>query len=298
MARDLVVWAPTPARDGILAKIGDFVAQQTALEQTRIIAGLQKKGIDWNPGPAPRSAQPGPAHGPAQRQARQHVIGAGETPALSPSPSPTRATPRPSRSAPTRQRLQLLRRARAAVRPHRPGPDPQPATLKLSVSEHELSRTDRIEWQLFDQHGSAVAPGSQMIDRHQQRGPAAPAVRLRLPDPRRPEARRLDPRQRRRRAPARRARAHARECQEHRRGPGARRLGHPAQPRRRRRCSCTPAARTSSSCPPVTPGRGVRHGGQEGPRTAARSTSSCPSPTRRSAPAWSRSCTSRSPRAP
>jgi carboxyl-terminal processing protease len=59
-----------------------------------------------------------------------------------------------------RQRLQLLRRARAAVRPHRPRPDPL-CVLKLSVSEHELSRTDRMEWQLFDQHSSAVAATSQ-----------------------------------------------------------------------------------------------------------------------------------------
>ena len=36
-ARDLVVWAPAPTRDGILAKIGDFVAQQTAIEQARIV---------------------------------------------------------------------------------------------------------------------------------------------------------------------------------------------------------------------------------------------------------------------
>jgi carboxyl-terminal processing protease len=33
--------------------------------------------------------------------------------------------------------------------------------LKLSVSEHELSRTDRVEWQVFDQHGAKLAPGSQ-----------------------------------------------------------------------------------------------------------------------------------------
>ena len=35
------------------------------------------------------------------------------------------------------------------------------ATLKLSVSEHELSRTDRIEWQVFEQHGATLAAGSQ-----------------------------------------------------------------------------------------------------------------------------------------
>src|SRR5690606_40864457 len=33
MARDLVVWAPSPSRDAILARIDEFVGKQSALEE-------------------------------------------------------------------------------------------------------------------------------------------------------------------------------------------------------------------------------------------------------------------------
>src|SRR5690606_9929527 len=36
MARDLVVWAPSSSRDAILASLGDFVANQSAVEDKRL----------------------------------------------------------------------------------------------------------------------------------------------------------------------------------------------------------------------------------------------------------------------
>lgn len=164
MARDLVVWAPTPARDGILAKIGDFVAQQTSLEQARIITSLQKKGVDWNPGPAPE-----PGKQPVLRMAMRmdkpgNTIGAGESGTVTVTITNEGTAPAYQVRAYSESDYSYFDERELLFGRIDPG-QTRNIPLKLSVTEHELSRTDRIEWQVYDQHGSTVAPGSQtMID--------------------------------------------------------------------------------------------------------------------------------------
>lgn len=159
MARDLVVWAPTPARDGILGKISEFVAQQTAIEQTHIIARLQKKGIDWNPGPAPTAA-PATLRMAIRSDKPNNVIAAGNSATLTISVTNEGTSTAFQVRAYSDSDYSYFDERELLFGRIDPG-QTRSATLKLSVSEHELSRTDRMEWQLFDQHSSVVAPTSQ-----------------------------------------------------------------------------------------------------------------------------------------
>ena len=162
MARDLVVWAPTPARDGILAKIGDFVAQQTALEQTRIITGLQKKGVDWNPGPGPEVGKQPVLRMALRSDKPGNTIGAGESGTVTVTVTNEGNAPAYQVRAYSDSDYSYFDERELLFGRIDPG-QTRSLPLKLSVTEHELSRTDHIEWQLHDQHGSTVAPGSQMM---------------------------------------------------------------------------------------------------------------------------------------
>ncbi len=160
MARDLVVWAPTPSRDGILGKIGDFVAQQTAIEQTRIIASLQKKGVDWNPGPAPAAGTKPVLRMAIRSDKTGNTIGAGESGTVTVTVTNEGTAPAYQVRAYSDSDYSYFDERELLFGRVDPG-QTRSMPLKLSVSEHELSRTDRIEWQIFDQHGATVAPGSQ-----------------------------------------------------------------------------------------------------------------------------------------
>jgi carboxyl-terminal processing protease len=164
MARDLVVWAPTPARDAILAKIGDFVAQQTALEQTRIITSLQKKGVDWNPGPAPEAGKQPVLRMTMRMDKAGNTIAAGESGTVTVTVTNEGTAPAYQVRAYSESDYSYFDERELLFGRIDPG-QTRNIPLKLSVAEHELSRTDRIEWQLYDQFGSTVAPGSQtMLD--------------------------------------------------------------------------------------------------------------------------------------
>ncbi len=160
MARDLVVWAPTSERGGILSKIDDFVAQQTGLEQARIIASLQKRGIDWNPGPAPAAAPPPTLRMTLRVDKPGNTIGAGESGTVTVTVTNEGTVPAYQVRAYSDSDYSYFDERELLLGRIDPG-QMRSATLKLSVSEHELSRTDRIEWQVFEQHGATLAPGSQ-----------------------------------------------------------------------------------------------------------------------------------------
>ncbi len=160
MARDLVVWAPTPAREGILAKIGDFVAQQTAIEQTRIVASLQKRGIDWAPGPAPAAATVPLLRMAIRSDKAGNTIGAGESGTVTVTVTNEGTAPAFQVRAYSDSDYSYFDERELLFGRIDPG-QTKSMPLKLSVSEHELSRTDRVEWQVFEQHGAKLAPGSQ-----------------------------------------------------------------------------------------------------------------------------------------
>ncbi len=160
MARDLVVWAPTPSRDGILAKIGDFVAQQTAIEQARIVASLQKRGIDWAPGPAPEAGKAPLLRMAIRSDKAGNTIGAGESGTVTVTVTNEGTAPAFQVRAYSDSDYSYFDERELLFGRMDPG-QTRSMPLKLSVSEHELSRTDRVEWQVFDQHGARLAPGSQ-----------------------------------------------------------------------------------------------------------------------------------------
>jgi len=160
MARDLVVWAPTPSRDGILAKIGDFVAQQTAIEQARIVAGLQKRGVDWAPGAAPAAGQAPLLRMAIRSDKAGNTIGAGESGTVTVTVTNEGTAPAFQVRAYSDSDYSYFDERELLFGRLDPG-QTKSMPLKLSVSEHELSRTDRVEWQVFDQHGAKLAPGSQ-----------------------------------------------------------------------------------------------------------------------------------------
>jgi carboxyl-terminal processing protease len=160
MARDLVVWAPAPEREAMLGKIGEFVAQQTQIEQARIAARLTKQSIDWTTGPAPADGKP-----PALRMAIRtdkpgNAIPGGQSGTLTLSITNEGTSPAFQVRAYSDSDYSYFDERELLFGRIDPG-QTRSQTLKLSVSEHELSRTDRMEWQLFAQHPVTVAPSSQ-----------------------------------------------------------------------------------------------------------------------------------------
>lgn len=160
MARDLVVWAPSPSRDTILAKIGDFVAQQTGVEQKRLIDKLAKRGIDWNPGPAAEAGKQAVLKMSIALDKKNNTVVAGETGTLTVSVTNEGTAPAYQVRAFSDSDYSYFDERELLFGRIDPG-QTRTATAKVMVNEHELSRTDRIDLALFDQHGSTVSPTSQ-----------------------------------------------------------------------------------------------------------------------------------------
>jgi carboxyl-terminal processing protease len=160
MARDLVVWAPTPAnarassQDRRLRRPADRARTDPHHRRPA------EAGIDWNPGPAPSGHRcSDAAHDPPHRQA-SNTIGAGESGTVTVTVTNEGTAPAFQVRAYSDSDYSYFDERELLLGRIDPG-QMRSATLKLSVSEHELSRTDRIEWQVFEQHGATLAPGSQ-----------------------------------------------------------------------------------------------------------------------------------------
>ncbi len=161
MARDLVVWAPSSAREDILAKIDTFVAQQTAIEDKRIHASLQKRGIDWSPGPA-SAAKPN-LRLSLTSDKPNHTIAAGDSGTVTLTVANDGTVPAFQVRAFSESDYSYFDERELLFGRIDPG-QTKTATLKLTVAEHELSRTDRFDWQLFSQDGEVnLAATSQTI---------------------------------------------------------------------------------------------------------------------------------------
>lgn len=160
MARDLVVWAPSPSRDAILAKIGDFVAKETALEEKRLTEAFAKRGIDWSPGTAPEAGKGAVLRMTVKTDKKDNTVLAGETGTVTISVTNEGTAPAYQVRAFTDSDYSYFDERELLLGRIDPG-QTRTATAKVNVSEHELSRTDRMELQLFDRHGSTVSPSSQ-----------------------------------------------------------------------------------------------------------------------------------------
>ncbi len=159
IARDLVLAAPSSDRDQMLGMLDGFVRQQTDLEGVRISQSLNKRGIDWTRGPATQSGKAELAIAISSDKPK-NVIKGGERGTVTVSITNKGDAPAWQVRAITDSDYRYFDERELFFGKIEPG-QTKTYALKLSVSEHELSRTDRIDLHLIDQHGSKLAPDSR-----------------------------------------------------------------------------------------------------------------------------------------
>ncbi len=164
MARDLVIWAPSPNRQDILAQIDEFTAQQAKLESARITKSLAKRSVDWSAGPKPEAGKAAKLQVSLKLDKKDNTIKGGEGGMLTMAVTNTGDAPAYQVRAISDSDYGYFDERELFFGRIEPG-QTRTSTLKLSVSEHELSRTDRIAFEVLHQHGTTAAKGSQgLID--------------------------------------------------------------------------------------------------------------------------------------
>ena len=160
MARDLVIWAPTSKRSDILAQLPEFMADQAKLEDTRITKSLATRDIDWAAGPAPAPATRAVLQVELDTDKPNNTIRGGEHGVLTVRVTNTGDAPAYQVRAISESDYNYFDERELLFGKIAPG-ETQTATLKLSVSAHELSRTDRVDFHVLAQHQVALAPDSK-----------------------------------------------------------------------------------------------------------------------------------------
>lgn len=160
IGRDLVLWAPSHDREAILAKMGEFVAEQTRIEQQRIAAALEKRNIDWRRDErddvTPTSAK---LRVSIKSDKTGNVIKGGESGRVTVTVTNVGSEPAYQVRAISDSDYRYFDERELIFGRVDPG-ETKEQSVKLSVSEHELSRTDRIDLHIFEQHGATLADGS------------------------------------------------------------------------------------------------------------------------------------------
>lgn len=159
MARDLVVWAPTSDRDDLLAKLDGFVEQQKQAEQTRIMGSLAARGVDWSSGPAP-SGGAAKLSLAIRSDKKDNTIAGGERGTVTVTVTNTGTAPAYQVRGITDSDYRYFDERELMFGKIEPGAS-KSYDIKLTVGENELSRTDRIDVHLFEQHGAKLASGSK-----------------------------------------------------------------------------------------------------------------------------------------
>lgn len=158
MAAEFVAWAPSSDRDVLLGKMGEFVELQQKQQQDEIAKSLSARGIDWSLGPKPTS-------GAAKLQISVktdkagNVIKGGERGTVTATVKNIGDAPAFQVRAITDSDYRYFDERELLFGRINPG-ETRTYNLKLSVFEHELSRTDRIDFHLFEQNGAKLAEGS------------------------------------------------------------------------------------------------------------------------------------------
>jgi carboxyl-terminal processing protease len=160
MARDLVIWAPSSKRSDIIAKLPQFMQEQVKLEDARIAKSLAGKNVDWSQGPAPAADTSAVLQIELTTDKPNHTIRGGEHGVLTVRVTNQGDAPAYRVRAISDSDYNYFDERELLFGKIEPG-ETKTATLKLSVSAHELSRTDRIDFHLLTQHGAAIAQGSQ-----------------------------------------------------------------------------------------------------------------------------------------
>jgi carboxyl-terminal processing protease len=159
IARDLLLQAPGAGRDELLAGLANFVAGQTAAQEQRIAASLAKRGVDWAAGPPPAGGTQARLRVSLRSDRKGNVIRGGETGTFTATVTNEGDAPAFQVRAITDSDERYFDERELFFGRIDPGQSRE-YVIKLAVGEHELSRTDRVDLHLFDQHGSKLAAGS------------------------------------------------------------------------------------------------------------------------------------------
>ena len=159
MARDLVLRAPSSSRDAMLESMDGFVREQAAQEQTRIAQSLAKRGVDWARGPDKQTGTP-KLKVEIKSDKPGNVIKGGEKGTVTVTVTNVGDATAWQVRAISDSDYRYFDERELFFGKIDPGQS-KSYPIKLSVAEQELSRTDRIDLHLFDQHGSKLAAGSQ-----------------------------------------------------------------------------------------------------------------------------------------
>jgi carboxyl-terminal processing protease len=159
MARDLVLSAKSSDRTEILAGLDGFVREQATVEQGRIAASLSKRGVDWSRGP---DKPTGTAKLEVDIKSDKvgNVIKGGERGTVTVTVTNRGDATAYQVRAITDSDYRYFDERELMFGKIAPG-ESKSYPMKLSVSEQELSRTDRIDVHLFDQHGAELVSGSK-----------------------------------------------------------------------------------------------------------------------------------------
>ena len=159
IARDLVLWAPSSDRETLLSKMDEFVEQQKDVEQQHIATSLTARGIDWSRGTKPAAGSSPKLAVKVKTDKAGNVIKGGEKGTVTVTVTNTGNAAAHQVRAITDSDYRYFDERELLFGKIDPGAS-KSFQLKLSVSEHELSRTDRIDFHLFEQHGAKLAEGS------------------------------------------------------------------------------------------------------------------------------------------
>ena len=160
LGRDLVLWAPSAAREKILASLDEFVDQQAALEQDNIRASLTARNIDWSAGPKPAAGAAPLLRMSLKTDRANNTIPAGEKGTVIATVTNEGDAPAFQVRAISDSDYGYLDEREMFFGRIDPG-QTRTYKLTLSVTESELTRTDQIEFRLFEQHGAKLASGSK-----------------------------------------------------------------------------------------------------------------------------------------
>ena len=161
IARDLVLWAQSSDRDRLLSQMDEFVVQQQEIEQERIATSLEARGIDWRPSPKPAENNKPRLRVNVATNRADNVIRGGERGTVTLTVTNTGTTPASQVRAITNSDYRYFDERELLFGRIEPGAS-KSYSLPLSVSEHELSRTDRIDFHLFEQHGAILEEDSEL----------------------------------------------------------------------------------------------------------------------------------------
>ncbi|MCX4240296.1 S41 family peptidase [Paraliomyxa miuraensis] len=159
MARDLVLWAPSSNRDELLGRMKEFVSQQQEIEQHRIVGSLAARNIDWSAGPKPSGGTAKLKLSLSCDKAGNTIKG-GEKGTVKATVTNVGDAPAYQVRAITDSDYRYFDERELMFGRIDPGAS-KSFDIELSVGENELSRTDRIDLHLFEQHGAKLAAGSQ-----------------------------------------------------------------------------------------------------------------------------------------